>query len=281
MISSGLATDLYQLTMAAGYWRAGLTAPATFELFVRRLPDSRGYLIAAGLDDALDFLEQLAFSQADVTWLRALPACAHVPGEFFDDYLAKLSFTGDVFAVPEGTPVFPQEPILRVTAPQPEAQLVETALLSIVSFQTSVATKAARIVDAAAGRTAIEFGPRPAPGSESAIAAARAAYIAGFDGTSLVEAARRFGIPVSGTMAHAWVQTFADERTAFTEFNRTFADVAVYLLDTYDTIAAARMLAASTLRPPMVRLDSGDLDVLSRKVRRSLDERGVERRRDF
>ena len=274
-MSSGLATDLYQLTMAAGYWRAGLTSPATFELFVRRLPESRGYLIAAGLECALDFLERIAFSRADVTWLRGLPAFARVPPEFFDDYLANLSFTGDVFAMPEGTPVFAHEPILRVTAPQPEAQLVETALLSIVSFQTSVATKAARIVDAAAGRTVIEFGARRAHGLESAIAAARAAYIGGCDGTSLVEAARRFDIPVSGTMAHAWVQTFADECTAFEEFNRTFADIAVYLLDTYDTIAAARVLAASNLHPPMVRLDSGDLDALSREVRRILDEAGL------
>jgi nicotinate phosphoribosyltransferase len=274
-MSNGLATDLYQLTMAAGYWRAGLTSPATFELFVRRLPESRGYLLAAGLDCALDFLERIAFSPADVTWLRGLPAFARVPREFFDDYLANLSFTGDVFAMPEGTPVFPHEPILRVTAPQPEAQLVETALLSIVSFQTSVATKAARIVDAAAGRTVIEFGARRAHGLESAMTAARAAYIGGCDGTSLVEAARRFGIPVSGTMAHAWVQTFADERAAFEEFNRTFADIAVYLLDTYDTIAAARLLATSNLRPPMVRLDSGDLDALSREVRRILDEAGL------
>ena len=274
-MSSGLATDLYQLTMAAGYWRAGLTSPATFELFVRRLPESRGYLVAAGLDCALDFLERIEFSTADVTWLRGLPAFARVPREFFDDYLANLSFTGDVFAMPEGTPVFPHEPILRVTAAQPEAQLVETALLSIISFQTSVATKAARVADAADGRAVIEFGARRAHGLESAVAAARAAYIGGCDGTSLVEAARRFGIPVSGTMAHAWVQTFADESTAFEEFNRTFGDVAVYLLDTYDTIAAARRLAASNLHPPMVRLDSGDLGALSREVRRILDEAGL------
>ena len=281
MTATALATDLYQLTMAAGYWRAGLTAPATYELFVRRLPDSRGFLVAAGLDDALDFLEHLTFADIDVDWLRALPAFARTPREFFDDYLARLSFTGDVFAVPEGTPVFPHEPILRVTAPQPEAQLVETALLAIVSFQTSVATKAARIVHAASGRSAIDFGARRAHGIDSALAAARAAYIGGFDGTSLVEAARRFDIPVSGTMAHSWIQTFPDELSAFAEFDRTFADVAVYLLDTYDTVAAARKLAASSLRPPMVRLDSGDLAALSREVRRILDEGGLQNTRIF
>lgn len=170
----GLSTDFYQLTMMAGYWAEGLTAPATFELFVRHLPDSRGYLMAAGLEQALAHLEQLSFSEADRAWLKVLPPFAHVPTAFFDDYLARFVFRGDVWAVPEGTPVFANAPIVRVTAPLPAAQLVETMLLSLVSFQTSVATKAARIVQAAQGRPVICAGglarssrlfPRPFGGS--------------------------------------------------------------------------------------------------------------------
>jgi nicotinate phosphoribosyltransferase len=177
--------------------------------------------------------------------------------------------------MPEGTPVFATEPLVRVTAPLPEAQLVETALLAIVSFQTSVASKAARIVHAAKGRPVVEFGARRAHGVDSAIAAARASFIGGCQGTSLVEAGRRFGLPVSGTMAHSWVQAFPTERDAFAEFSRTFGESTVYLLDTYDTLIAARTLVASRLQPTMVRLDSGDLDALSREVRRILDEGGL------
>lgn len=280
-VTDALKTDLYQLTMAAGYWRAGLMAPATYELFVRRLPDSRAFLVAAGLDSALDYLERLAFDAEDRAWLRALPAFSRVPAEFFDEYLPQFAFTGDAWAVPEGTIVFPGEPLLRVTAPQPEAQIVETALLAAIAFPTSVATKAARILHAADGRPLIDFGARRAHSLESAMAAARGAYIAGFEGTSLVDAARRFGVPTSGTMAHAWVQTFASELDAFREFDRTFADVAVYLLDTYDTVAAARAVVDAGLRPPMVRLDSGDLDALSRDVRRILDEGGLTSTRIF
>jgi nicotinate phosphoribosyltransferase len=272
---SALTTDLYQLTMAAGYWRAGFIEPATFELFVRRLPDERSFLVTAGLDQALDYLEHLRFTDEERAWLRERPQFSRVPREFFDDYLRSFRFTGDVWAMPEGTPVFANEPILRVTAALPEAQLVETALLAIVSFQTSVATKAARLVHAAKGRAVVEFGARRAHGVDAALAAARASFIGGCQGTSLVEAARRFGVPVSGTMAHSWVQAFGTERDAFTEFSRMFAESAVYLLDTYDTLAAARTLVASGLRPPMVRLDSGDLDALSRGVRRILDEAGL------
>jgi len=280
-MSAGLQTDLYQLTMAAGYWRAGLLGPATYELFVRRLPDSRSYLIAAGLEQALDYLEQLSFTAADRAWLRALPVFAEVPARFFDEFLAQLSFTGDVWAVPEGTAVFPNEPLLRVTAPQPEAQLAETTLISTVGFQTSVATKASRIVQAAAGRAVIEFGARRAHGTGAALAASRAAFIGGCEATSYVEAARQFGIPPSGTMAHAWVQTFPTEMDAFREFDRTFASAAVYLLDTYDTVDAARALVRSRLHVPMVRLDSGDLADLSRKVRAVLDEGGWRSTRIF
>ena len=278
---NALTTDLYQLTMAAGYWRAGLVEPATFELFVRRLPPRRAFLVAAGLDDALAFLEALSVSDEERAWLRALPQFAHVPPEFFDDYLARFSFTGEVWAMDEGTPFFAGEPVLRVTAPLPEAQLVETVLLATIGFATSVASKSARIVRAAAGRPVVEFGARRAHGVGASIAAARAAYIGGCDGTSLVEAARRYGIPTSGTMAHSWVQTFAKEIDAFREFSRTFPESAVYLLDTYDTLAATDALIASGLKPPMVRLDSGDVVVLSRQVRAKLDAAGLEGTRIF
>jgi nicotinate phosphoribosyltransferase len=280
-VKSGLDTDLYELTMAAGYWRAGLTRPATFELFVRRLPSSRGYLIAAGLETALAHLEGLGFSEDDRNWLRHLPQFANVPPDFFDEYLARFAFSGDVWAMPEGTTVFANEPLLRVTASLPDAQLLETALLAIVSFQTSVASKAARLVDAAAGRPVIEFGARRAHGLGGALDAARAAYIGGCDGTSFVTAARRFDIPTSGTMAHAWVQSFPTERAAFSEFSRTFEESAVYLLDTYDTLNAARALAQSGLEPPVVRLDSGDLIRLSREVRKILDDAGLAKTRIF
>jgi nicotinate phosphoribosyltransferase len=278
---SALTTDLYQLTMAAGYWRAGLTGPATFELFVRRLPDRRAFLVAAGLDEALAYLEQLRFTGDDRAWLRDRPQFAAVPAEFFEEYLRDFSFTGDAWAVPEGTPVFANEPLLRVTAPLPQAQIAETVLLAILGFQTSVASKAARVVHAAAGRPVIEFGARRAHGIDSAFAVARASFIGGCDGTSLVEASRRYGIPCSGTMAHAWVQAFEDEVAAFKEFGRSFAETAVYLLDTYDTVAAARALIQSGLKPPMVRLDSGDLDALSRRVRAVLDEGGFASTRIF
>jgi nicotinate phosphoribosyltransferase len=272
---SALTTDLYQLTMAAGYWRAGLLEPATFELFVRRLPERRAFLVAAGLDDALAYLEQLRFTDEDRAWLRERPQFARVPREFFDEYLHEFRFTGEVWAMAEGTPVFAGEPILRVTAPLPEAQLVETALLAIVGFQTSVAAKAARVVHAAGGRPVIEFGARRAHGVGASMAAARASFVGGCAGTSLVEAARRYGIPTSGTMAHSWVQTFATEADAFHEFGRTFDEFAVYLLDTYDTIRATQTLIESGLQPPMVRLDSGNVEALSRRVRAMLDAAGL------
>lgn len=278
---NALTTDLYQLTMAAGYWRADLTEPATFELFVRRLPPRRAYLVAAGLGDALAFLETARFTDAERAWLRQLPQFAHTPPAFFDDYLRSFSFTGSVHAVAEGTPIFAGEPIVRVTAPLPEAQLVETALLATIAFATNVATKAARVVCAAAGRPVIEFGARRAHGVGAAVAAARAAYIGGCAGTSLVEAGRRYGIPISGTMAHSWVQAFADEVEAFREFSRTFPDSAVYLLDTYDTLAATDKLIASGLKPPTVRIDSGDEITLSRDVRAKLDAAGLRDTRIF
>jgi len=272
---NALTTDLYQLTMAAGYWRAGLTEPATFELFVRRLPPRRAFLVAAGLEEALDLLAHLRFNDEDLVWLRDLPVFAHTPADFFDDYLRHFCFSGSVWAVPEGTPVFQGEPILRVTAPLPEAQLVETALLATIAFATNVASKAARVVQAAAGRPVIEFGARRAHGTGASLSAARAAFIGGCDGTSLVAAGRRYGIPTAGTMAHSWVQTFADEIDAFREFSRTFPGTAAFLLDTYDTLTATDKLVASGLKPAMVRLDSGEVISLSRQVRAKLDAAGL------
>jgi nicotinate phosphoribosyltransferase len=271
----GLETDLYQLTMAAGYWHAGVLGSATFELFVRRLPAGRSYLIAAGIEQAVDHLERVAFAPEDRAWLKALPQFAHVPPAFFDEYLASFRFSGDVWAVREGTPVFAGEPILRVTAPAAEAQVVETALLALVGFQTSVASKAARLVLAAKGRGIVEFGARRAHGLGAALDAARAAYVGGAQGTSFVSAAERYGIPVYGTMAHSWVQAFPGESEAFRRFAGLFAESAVYLLDTYDTLAAARRLAASGLQPKVVRLDSGDLLALSRSVRQILNDAGL------
>ena len=266
-----LSTDLYELTMAAGYHAAGNNALASFELFVRELPRSRSFLVAAGLEQALAYVRDWRFTQDDVTYLRSLPALSGASPNFFDAYLPGLRFTGDVWAVPEGVPVFAGEPILRVTAPLAEAQLVETALLATVLFQTSVASKAARVVQAAAGRPVIEFGGRRAHGPEAAVHAARAAYLGGCQATSCVEAGSRFGIPVSGTMAHSWVMAHADELTAFTRYTAVHGSRSVLLIDTYDTVASARLIVSAGLRPAAVRLDSGDLAGLSVAVREVLD----------
>lgn len=275
MQSLALSTDLYELTMMAGYYTAGLRAPATFELYVRELPPNRSFLVAAGLEQALAYLEQLRFTEEDIAHLRGLPALDGVRREFFEDYLPRFRFTGEVWAVAEGDPVFPPAPLVRVTAPLPEAQLVETALLALVGFQTSVASRAARMVQAAAGRRVVEFGARRAHGVDAGVLAARAAFMAGCDSTSNVEAGRRFGIPVSGTMAHAWVTAFPTELAAFRQYAEVFGDRTVILLDTYDTVAAARAVAESGLAPAAVRLDSGDVVALSRQVRATLDAAGL------
>jgi nicotinate phosphoribosyltransferase len=275
MVPSALVTDLYELTMMAGYDASRTQGRATFELFVRNLPPNRAYLVAAGLEQALQYLEALRFAPEQIAWLRRLPNMRGVPDRFFDETLPALRFTGDVWAVPEGTPVFPYEPLLRLSAPLLEAQLVETALLAIVNFQTSIASKAARIVWAASGRAVMEFGSRRAHGPEAGVLAARASYIAGCDSTSNVEAGFRFGIPLSGTMAHSWVTTFEDEVEAFRQYAAVFGDRSVFLIDTYDTVAAARKIVASGMRPRAVRLDSGDVVALSREVRAILDAGGL------
>jgi nicotinate phosphoribosyltransferase len=281
MKSLALSTDLYELTMMAGYYAAGLMPRATFELYVRELPPNRCFLIAAGLEQALDYLQALRFSSDDIEHLRCLPALQGVPRAFFDDYLPRFRFTGDVWAIEEGTPVFPPEPLLRVTAALPQAQLVETVLLAQIAFQTSVASRAVRMVEAAAGREVVEFGSRRAHGIEAGISAGRAAFVGGCSATSNVEAGRRFDIPVSGTMAHSWVTAFPTELEAFRRYTEVFGDRAVLLLDTYDTLAAARLVASSGLKPVAVRLDSGDLVTLSHKVRAILDEGGLRETKIF
>jgi nicotinate phosphoribosyltransferase len=267
-------TDLYQLTMMAGYFASGMAErKASFELFVRKLPPNRSYLVFAGLEQALGDLVALAFSAEQIEDLRALPAFRGVDPEFFE-VLESLRFEGDVWAIPEGTVVFPGETLLRVTAPLPQAQWVETFLLASLSYTTLVASKAARIVTAARGRTLLEFGARRGHGPHSGLLAARAAYIAGFDGTSQAEAARRLGIPAYGTMAHSWIQSFDSEEEAFAAYAEAFPGATTLLVDTYDVLEGVRRAAA--IEPPIqaIRLDSGELVSLSKEARRILDERG-------
>ncbi len=272
---SALLTDLYELTMAAAYFDNHFRAKGSFELFVRSLPAERSYLIAAGLEQALDYLENVRFRASDIDYLRSQTVFGSVSGKFFD-YLRDFQFKGEVWAMPEGTPVFSEEPLLRVTAPIIEAQVVETYLLSMITFQTMIASKAARVVEAAQGRDVIEFGTRRAHGPEAGTLAARAAYIGGCKGTSNVEAGRRFGIPVFGTLAHSFIMAYEDEEEAFGRFEDVFPDNATLLIDTYDTLAAIDKIVEAGLRPKMVRLDSGNLIELSREVRRRLDEEGLE-----
>lgn len=278
-LASPLLTDLYQLTMLHTYYAHDMRETAVFELFVRKLPPERNFMMAAGLEQALDFLEGLRFGPEELEWVAN-------SGLFSADFVKQLEtfrFTGEVHAMPEGTIFFPEEPILRVIAPLPEAQLVESRLLNLVHFQTLIATKAARTVLAAAGRQLVDFGLRRAHGAEAGLYAARAAYIAGYSGTATVLAGARFGIPVFGTMAHSFVQAHDDEAQAFIDFARTFPRSTVFLVDTYDTQAAVRKVAALAPRLRQegilvkgVRLDSGDLGALAKSARRILDEAGLE-----
>ncbi len=271
---SPLLTDLYKLTMAAAYFENNIDATASFELFVRTLPRERAYLLLAGLEQALEFLETLQFKPAEIEFLRQHPVFRHVSDTFFDS-LKTLRFTGEVWAVPEGTPVFAQEPLLRVTAPIIEAQIVETFLLTTLTFQTMIATKAARVVEAAKGRGVVEFGSRRAHGTEAGVLAARAAYIGGCIGTSNVEAGYRFGIPTYGTVAHSFVMAYDSEEASFRQFQQIFPEHAVLLVDTYDTLSAVDKIIQSGLHPRGVRLDSGDIVELSKEVRRRLDRFGL------
>jgi nicotinate phosphoribosyltransferase len=271
----GLLTDLYELTMAAGYFAAGMAdKQATFELFIRDLPPTRNYLVAAGLEQALAYLVQLQFTGEDLDYLRGLEVFRHVPAGWYEA-LRELRFAGEVWAVPEGTAVFAEEPLLRVTAPIIEAQIVETCLLTSIAFQTAIASKSARVVTAAEGRSVVDFGSRRAHGPQAGLLAARAAYVGGSTGTSNVLAARELGIPPVGTMAHSWVMAFEDEREAFAQYARVFPENAIFLIDTYDTVEGARRAASCGAVPHGVRLDSGDLVSLSRQVRAVLDEAGL------
>ncbi len=273
MSHDALVTDLYQLTMLAAYHELGMHEPASFELFARRLPQQRGFLLVAGLETVLDFLEDLRFEPAQLDWLAGT-------GQFrpeFLEWLADFRFRGELLAVPEGTALFADEPWLRVTASLPEAQLVESRLMNLMHFQTLVATKAARCVLAAQGRRLVDFGLRRSHGAEAAVLAARASYLAGFAGTATVEAGRRFGIPVFGTMAHSFVQAHDSEAEAFAGYARAHPGRANLLIDTYDVETAAReTVALSRAGIPIlgVRIDSGDLGELARRVRHILDEGG-------
>ena len=274
---SPLLTDLYELSMLEAYAADGMAETAVFELFFRKLPPQRGFLMAAGLEQAVAFLEAVHFSADDLQWLREVGLFA--PG--FVDLLADFRFSGDVDAMPEGTVFFPDEPVLRVTAPLPQAQLVETRLINLVHFQTVIASKAARMVLAAPGRQLVDFGLRRAHGAEAGLLAARASYLAGFDGTATVLAGRAFGIPVVGTMAHSFVQAYDHEATAFEHFARTRPNALTLLIDTYDTergaavvAALAPRLAAEGITIAAVRLDSGDLAKHAHAVRAILDAAG-------
>jgi nicotinate phosphoribosyltransferase len=276
--ASLLLTDLYQLNMIQAYLERGRTETAVFEFFVRKLPDRRGFLVAAGLEQALEYLETLRFSAEDIEWL----ARSGRFGPALIDRLAAFRFTGDVHAMPEGTPFFANEPILRVTAPLPEAQLVETRLINILHYQSLIASKAARMVLAAPGKLLVDFGLRRAHGAEAGLMAARASYIAGFDGTATVLAGKLWNIPLYGTMAHSLIQAYDGEIQAFDDFARSRPDRLVLLLDTYDTEAAARKVVALAPRLQAqgitvqgVRLDSGDLGALAHSVRRILDDGGL------
>lgn len=283
-LKSPLLTDLYQLAMLAAYYEHGMTETAVFEFFVRRLPPNRAFLVAAGLEQVLEFLENLRFSEEELDWVRR-------SGRFrreFPERLARLRFTGDVHALPESTVFFVNEPIVRVTAPLPEAQLIESRLINILHFQTLVATKAARCRLAAPDKLLVDFGLRRAHGAEAALFAARASFIGGFDGTSNVLAAQRYGLTPFGTMAHAFVQAHDTEEEAFERFSTTHPDNVTLLVDTYDTEAAAAKvvrlaprLKARGITVRAVRLDSGDLAAHARKVRAILDAGGLKGVRIF
>lgn len=276
--TSLLLTDLYQLTMLEAYFDRGMTDTAVFEFFVRRLPPGRNFLLAAGLEQVLDFLEDLRFTPPELDWLAG---CGRFHGRFVDS-LRDLRFSGEVQAMPEGTVFFPDEPILRVVAPLPQAQLVETRIINLLQFQTLVASKAARVRLAAPASLLVDFGLRRAHGAEAGLLSARASYLAGFDGSSTVLAGMAWGIPLFGTMAHSFVQAHDRETDAFEHFARSQPRSSTMLIDTYDTEAAAlalvplvHRLAREGIQIKAVRLDSGDLAEHARRVRRILDEAGL------
>ena len=276
---SALLTDLYQLTMLQAYYDRGMMEEASFEFFVRKLPEHRNYLVAAGLQQVIDYLLEFRFKPEETEYLSTT-------GHFSDDflyYLESLRFEGDVWAMPEGTVFFTDEPVVRVTASLPQAQILETRVINLLQFQTLIASKAARVKGEAPEALLVDFGLRRAHGAEAGLFAARASYIAGFSGTSTVLAGKEFGIPIFGTMAHSYIQAHDNEVDAFRTFARSHPDNVVLLIDTYDTedgarkvIEVAEELADSGISIKAVRIDSGDLGSLSRKVRKILDEGGLQ-----
>jgi nicotinate phosphoribosyltransferase len=278
MPPGALLTDLYELTMMQAYLEQRMLGTAVFEFFVRKLPAQRSFLVATGLEQVMEYLETVRFTDDERAYLGGI-------GRFtpaFIEALAAFRFTGDVDAMPEGTVFFPDEPILRIVAPMPEAQLVESRVMNLLHYQTMVASKAARCVITAPGRTLVDFGFRRAHGAEAGVLSARASWLAGFTGTATAEAGRLFGMPVYGTMAHSYVQAHDDEARAFECFARSQPDNAVLLIDTYDTERAAhrvvdlaRRLATEGIHISGVRLDSGDLGDLARRVRAIFDDAGL------
>ncbi len=271
-----LFTDLYELTMLQAYFEEGMTEQAVFTLFVRRLPPQRNFLLACGVDSVLDYLENIRFSEEDLTYLDSLGLFS----DRFLDWLRDFRFTGEVYAVPEGTPVFSNEPILEVVAPMPEAQLIETFVMNQVHVQTVQASKAQRVVTAANGRPVVDFGARRMHGIDAALKAARAFWIGGVASTSNVLAGKLYGVPVAGTMAHSYIQAHENERAAFRAFVKVFPET-VLLVDTYDTLGGVQKVIdlakdlGEDFKVKAVRLDSGDLLALSREARRLLDEAGL------
>lgn len=273
-----LLTDLYELTMCASYFENKRNEIATFDLFIRKLPPNRSYFVFAGLEQVLLFLENIRFSDEQISYLSRQRL-----GEKFLEYLKNFRFTGEVWSVPEGTIVFPDEPLIRVSAPIIEAQLIETFLLNTVNLQTMIATKASRVVCAARGRAVIEFGLRRTQGTDAGMKAARCSYLAGADGTSNVLAGMEYGIPIFGTMAHSYIMFFDREIDSFRAFAKTFPENSTFLIDTYDDLkgaenaaAVAKELEKEGQRLNSVRLDSGDLLSLSKRVRQILDNHGLD-----
>ena len=275
-----LLCDYYELTMGNGYFEAGMADQITyFDIFFRQVPDHGGFAIAAGLEQAIEYIENLHFSEEDIAFLRN----KGIFSEEFLSYLKHFQFSGDVWAVPEGTPIFPGEPILTVGAPAIEAQLLETFLLLTLNHQSLIATKANRIVRAANGRVVLEFGSRRAQGPDGAVLGARAAYIAGCAGTACTLTDQLYGVPAGGTMAHAWIQMFDDEYTAFKTYCELYPDNATLLVDTYNVLKSGIPNAIRAFREVLlpkgitkcgIRLDSGDITYLSKKARKMLDEAG-------
>jgi nicotinate phosphoribosyltransferase len=277
-----LLTDLYELTMMQGYFHNNSNEPVIFDLFYRNNPSRGGYAITAGLDQVLDYIKNLSFSTGDIDYLRSLDLFA----EDFLSYLKDFKFTGDIYAIPEGTVVFPKEPLLKIIAPIMEAQLIETALLTIINHQSLIATKASRVVHTAQGDGVLEFGLRRAQGPDAGVYGARAAVIGGCAGTSNVLAGKLFDIPVRGTHAHSWIMSFPDEYTAFKKYASLYPKSCILLVDTYDTLKSgvpnaikvfAELKEAGLLQASYgIRLDSGDLAYLSKQARKMLDRAGME-----